>query len=345
MLLAVGAFTSSSVARLHDPRVDLGTGLEGRLAVTDAKGRLDADARENSSHVLDLVKSSHSSAAEKGFAARLDDAGTGLLAATLAGACTTLGALCIFCMPEGGPPPKAMAFALSLAAGVMIAVCLEMLLPQHHDHDEKHHHSHEEEAAWWWWRFCLFACGAVTCFLICRLGDAALAERAKTTGAAESTTETRFRLACLLFLSLTAHNLPEGFAVAVTTFSSRGLGATVCFAVALHNIPEGVALAVSTYGATKSRWKSVMVPACSGLAEPLGALLAIFILRAYLTPGLIEGLLTVVAGVMCYIAAAELLPEAISTQCWASAGAGLLIGFALMVAAHEAFDHAGGHGL
>merc|ERR1719453_2912088 len=85
----------------------------------------------------------------------------------------------------------------------------------------------------------------------------------------------RWRLQLLLFIALTAHNFPEGFAVAVSTMSSHQLGIIVCIAIALHNIPEGIALAVAAAAAGKTKWEAVRLTLYSGLAEPLGALCAL----------------------------------------------------------------------
>lgn len=270
------------------------------------------------------------------------------------------------CLPPGGPPPRVMAFALSLAAGVMIAISGEMLwLPY-------------TEGGTWWRSATLFGVSFGFFAAICALGDwvekqshmgkpsegvasplcgpvaaeggavpAAAAGSSATTEAgaqlegAQLEAARSARLAVLLFVSLTLHNIPEGFAVAVSAASSRSFGLTVGIAVALHNIPEGLSLAVATYDATKSRLKATLVPALAGCAEPLGALLCIFVMRAFITEQVVNDLLVVVAGVMCYLAFGELLPAAVQTRCWWSALAGCGIGMAVMVATHEMLHHAG----
>jgi ZIP family zinc transporter len=45
------------------------------------------------------------------------------------------------------------------------------------------------------------------------------------------------RLGIIMFLSLTAHNFPEGLAVSVSSLQSESLGFLVTVAIALHNIP------------------------------------------------------------------------------------------------------------
>merc|ERR1719335_1983727 len=92
-----------------------------------------------------------------------------------------------------------------------------------------------------------------------------------------------WRLAILLFISLTAHNLPEGLAVAISAMADQRLGLTVMIAIAVHNIPEGVAVAIPTYDATKQRWKAIFIAFLSGATETVGALIAIVALQPFLT--------------------------------------------------------------
>lgn len=273
----------------------------------------------------------------------LDEARTSLLMATLAGAATLVGALALPCLPEEGPPPPVMAFSMSLAAGVMVAVALEMLAPG---------------------ISCLFlgegqdcvegvgmrplliaAAGGVACLLLCRLADMLHPQDALESMAEGADKEQQLRsrrLAFLLFVSLTAHNIPEGFAVAVSAHSSTTLGATVCIAVALHNIPEGVTLAVATFAATKSKVQATIVPAVAGFAEPLGALIAVVLLQAYITAQFVSDMLAGVAGVMGVIAICELLPEAAATKCWRNVTGGFVTGLAVMLITHHALEHAAG---
>merc|ERR1711966_369816 len=56
--------------------------------------------------------------------------------------------------------------------------------------------------------------------------------------------ETRLsRVGVVTALALTAHNFPEGMAVAISTMGSATLGLKLTVAIALHNIPEGLAIA------------------------------------------------------------------------------------------------------
>ena len=59
------------------------------------------------------------------------------------------------------------------------------------------------------------------------------------------------RLGLVVAVAMTAHNLPEGFAVAFSSFTP--LGPAMAWAIAAHNIPEGVVVAAPVFAATGSR--------------------------------------------------------------------------------------------
>ena len=81
-------------------------------------------------------------------------------------------------------------------------------------------------------------------------------------------------------------------------------------AVAVHNIPEGIAVAVPLYYGTGSRKKAVFYSFLSGLAEPVGAAIAMIFLFHFLTPTVLSVLFASVAGIMVFISFDELLPMA-----------------------------------
>ncbi len=118
------------------------------------------------------------------------------------------------------------------------------------------------------------------------------------------------RSALLFALAIAIHNFPEGIATMVAAFEGGEVAYSVAFAVAIHNIPEGIAVAIPLYCATQSRWKSFGWAALSGLAEPIGALVAMLLLLPFLTPLVIAMLFAAVAGIMVFISLDELLPMA-----------------------------------
>ena len=102
-------------------------------------------------------------------------------------------------------------------------------------------------------------------------------------------------------------------------------------AIALHNIPEGLAVAVPFAYATRSRAAGVLAALVSGLAEPLGAVLAWLFLRRFFTPGFLTGTVVLAAGIMVWVALAQLLPQALAAKHRAAGIFGAAAGTLLML--------------
>ncbi len=118
------------------------------------------------------------------------------------------------------------------------------------------------------------------------------------------------RMGVITALAIAVHNFPEGIATFVSALESIEIGIAVAIAVAIHNIPEGIAVSVPIYYATSNRKKAFWYSFASGLAEPVGALLAYLLLMPFLSPMLMECTFAIVAGIMIYISLDELLPAA-----------------------------------
>lgn len=118
------------------------------------------------------------------------------------------------------------------------------------------------------------------------------------------------RMGALTALAIAIHNFPEGMASFTAAVGSSSLGIAIAVAIAIHNIPEGIAVSVPIYYATGSKRKAFIYSFLSGLAEPIGALLAYLILMPFLTPTVMGCLFAIVAGIMVFISFDELLPAA-----------------------------------
>lgn len=118
------------------------------------------------------------------------------------------------------------------------------------------------------------------------------------------------RTGLLTALAIGIHNFPEGLAILGTALSDLKLGLFIAVAIAIHNIPEGIAVSVPIFYATGNKNKAFFYSFLSGLSEPVGAVIGYLILRPFLTPGVLAGLMAFVAGVMIYISVDELLPMA-----------------------------------
>jgi ZIP family zinc transporter len=118
------------------------------------------------------------------------------------------------------------------------------------------------------------------------------------------------RMGLLSAAAIALHNFPEGIATFVAALDNPRLGASIAAAVAIHNIPEGIAVAVPVFYATGSRVRAFSWSFLSGLSEPLGALVAWWLLGGLAGATLRGVLFAGVAGVMVFISLDELLPTA-----------------------------------
>ena len=117
----------------------------------------------------------------------------------------------------------------------------------------------------------------------------------------------------ILFLLLLDKVIPHLHAMSGTTEgvkSSLAKTTMMVLAVTLHNIPEGIAVSIPIFYATGDRKKAFKLSLLSGLAEPVGALLAYLVLMPFMSPTLMGCILAGVAGIMVFISIDELLPAA-----------------------------------
>ncbi len=137
------------------------------------------------------------------------------------------------------------------------------------------------------------------------------------------------RLGLLMAITMTLHNLPEGFAVAFSSYTS--VGPVMAAAIGVHNVPEGIIVAAPVFAATGSRRRALLMATVSGLSEPAGALLALCFVKPYLTPTLLQYLLAATGGMMSAVCAIELLPEGRKCRNDAALARGVLVGTAVML--------------
>ncbi|MFT4417262.1 zinc transporter ZupT [Fredinandcohnia humi] len=109
-------------------------------------------------------------------------------------------------------------------------------------------------------------------------------------------------------LAIGIHNFPEGIATFTSALQDPGLGIAIAVAVAIHNIPEGIAVAVPVFFATGNKKRAFKLSFLSGLAEPIGALVAFLILMPFLNDIMFGLIFAAVAGIMVFISLDELLP-------------------------------------
>ena len=118
------------------------------------------------------------------------------------------------------------------------------------------------------------------------------------------------RMGVLTALAIAVHNFPEGLATFVSALQEPNVAIPIVAAIAIHNIPEGIAVSIPIYYATGDRARAFRLSLLSGLAEPVGALLAYLVLMPFMSATLMGCILAGVAGIMVFISIDELLPAA-----------------------------------
>ena len=145
------------------------------------------------------------------------------------------------------------------------------------------------------------------------------------------------RMGLFTAIAIAIHNFPEGLATFFSSLQNISLGLPIAIAVALHNIPEGISVAVPIFYATGNRRKAFVYSLLSGLAEPVGAVIAYLFLWLFVggqtgivSPQYIGILFGGVAGIMVYISLDELLPASRAFGKGHDTILGLIMGMLLM---------------
>ena len=112
----------------------------------------------------------------------------------------------------------------------------------------------------------------------------------------------------------------------LTTTQDLTLGFSVAFAIAIHNIPEGISVALPIYHLTGKKRYAMLYAALSGITEPIGALVGMFIFGLFVPNFFVGFLMATVAGIMTYISFDTLLPLAKEYGSWHLSIIGIISG-------------------
>ncbi len=134
------------------------------------------------------------------------------------------------------------------------------------------------------------------------------------------------RAGMLTAIAICVHNFPEGMATFLTTTQDITLGFSVALAIAIHNIPEGIAVALPIYHVTGKKRYAMLYAALSGITEPIGALVGMFIFGLFIPQILVGFLMAAVGGIMTYISFDTLLPLAKEYGNWHLSIVGIMSG-------------------
>ena len=113
--------------------------------------------------------------------------------------------------------------------------------------------------------------------------------------------------------AIALHNVPEGMTIGASYVSNNGVMGSAALVLAvligLHNIPEGMAVSVPLISGGMTKWKAVLITACSGIPTILGALLGYWL--GEIGPMGLTMSLGFASGAMLYVVFGEILPQSI----------------------------------
>jgi len=221
-----------------------------------------------------------------------------LLLATIAGMSTLLGAVIIFITKKKNE--KLVSISLGFAAGIMISVSFTDLLPTAD--------GFLKLAVGEKWGIALTVVFLVVGMVAASLLDRLLPHQSYDETLGERPHKDLFRVGVVSTLAIGFHNFPEGIATFMAGYEDISLGISIAIAIALHNIPEGISVAMPIYFATGSRQLALRYTFLSGIAEPIGALLAFLVLKPFINGTVMGAMFAFISGIMLYIAIEELIP-------------------------------------
>lgn len=240
-----------------------------------------------------------------------------LLVSTLAGVSTAVGAFIV--IVAGRINDREMSVAQGFAAGVMLAVSVMDILP-------------ESYSGYFVYMNHINALKSVASLFITGWVMGLALSSAAVPGQADYTDkkDTVGRMAVLTTMVMVFHNMPEGVLTFFASTTDAVAGAKMALAVALHNIPEGMAIAAPVLYVTASRGRAFLRAFMAGMAEPLAGLLAYVALHSYMSPAFLNGVMPVVAGIMCQAAICELIPNSVRISNIKHTFCGIIYGIIVM---------------
>jgi len=250
----------------------------------------------------------------------LENVGIAFLLTLLAGLATTIGGAIAFVVKPDNL--KALSVGLGFSAGVMIFLSLTEIIPTANETlSVNFPNSHE------WLVYLSFIVGVIIAVLIDYFIPDHIDQEEVLHPDDPTQNHSKIKKAGLFMaIAICVHNFPEGMATFLSTTQSVTLGISVAIAIAIHNIPEGIAVAMPIYHITGKKRYAMLYASLSGLSEPLGAFLGIFLLH-FLFPQMVLGfLMAAVAGIMIYISFDTLLPLAKEYGDWHLSMIGIVTG-------------------
>lgn len=146
----------------------------------------------------------------------------------------------------------------------------------------------------------------------------------------EGATNPRLAAIWLFVIAITIHNFPEGLAVGVGFGGGDvGNGIALAIGIGLQNIPEGLAVALALVGEKYSRGTAFLAALLTGLVEPLGGFLGLFLVQW--VQWILPYGLAFAAGAMLFVISDEIIPETHRTGFERAATYAVVVGFLIMM--------------
>jgi ZIP family zinc transporter len=235
-----------------------------------------------------------------------------IILTTLAGLATGIGSLISYFIPK--PDTRLLSVSLGFATGVMIFVAFVDL------------YCASKDMIGLRLTNLFFLSGMLFIHLFDRL-----IPHIHLNGQVDSHCDRLYRGGIMVLIGIAIHNLPEGLTVALVSLADIKLGISIALAIALHNIPEGIACGVPFYCATGNKRRSCFYSLLAGMTEPLGAIIALFILYPFLNDFVLASAIAFVAGIMVIICFDELIPIANNYGDEHLTNTGIIAGFFVMI--------------
>lgn len=213
---------------------------------------------------------------------------------TLAGLSTLIGSIIIFLKQK--KKDKLLIEALSFAASIMIFICFFDLIPQGFNFLNNNFNT-------------TYVILIMFFFIVVGINISISIDKLVEE---KQTNNKVYRVGIISMIAIILHNIPEGMATFITTNSNIKMGILFAISIALHNIPEGMSIALPIYYSSNSKRKAFLYTFISGLSEPLGAIMAYFILTPFINNITLGVLYFIISGIMFQISFFELLPTSLS---------------------------------
>lgn len=243
-----------------------------------------------------------------------------LIITFLAGLATAIGSVFAFVLKKDNL--KALSIGLGFSAGVMIFLSFTDIIPSAAEMLKSTFPGKYE-----WVVYFGFIVGILTAILIDYFIPDHIPEEDLEHPNNVVDAEHRIKRAGLLTaVAICIHNFPEGMATFLSASHDLTLGISVGLAIAIHNIPEGIAVALPVYHATGKKRYATLYAALSGISEPIGAIIGMFLLHFFMPQLMVGVAMAAVAGIMIYISFDTLLPLAREFGNWHLSMVGIISG-------------------